>query len=225
MFSSWGQIKYQSILGMNTTLFVVFCVLLYELIKRNNDIAKIILIATFALFVKQMFNNRVGMNYGIATLPGFIKMVLILIGACVVLVPELYSHNLFRWLLFLNLSIMIVLCVVDAKYQDDKWKPYLKLQIVPLIGLLYILKNFPTSVKLKNGLITHVSDMKHWLVLQSVILSILYTQSDIFAHAQFISLVTVILPVLYSLKEYYNVRAVTLLLMLFSYLLRSQFFI
>lgn len=210
---------------MNTTqkiLYVGFCVLLYELIKRNNDISKIALIATFGLFVRQMFNNKVGKNYGIATLPGFIKMILIFLVCCIILVPDLYSHELFRKLLFLNLLIMTVLCIVDAKYQNNKWKPYFKLQILPLIGLVYILTNFPKSIKLENGLITNVSSMKHWLILQSVILSILYTQSDIFTHTRFISLLSVILPILYSFKEYYNVRAVTLIIMLFTYLMRSQ---
>ena len=207
---------------MNTIqkiIYVGFCVALYELIKRKSDFAKIMLISTFGLFIRQLFNNKPGKTRGISTVPGFVKMILIFLGVCVILVPELYSHNLFRTILYLNLFIMTVLCVVDAKYENNRWKPYFKLQIVPLIGLSYILYNFPKYIKLKNGLITHVSDMKHWLILQSIVLSVLYTQSDIFTYERFVSLVTVILPFLYSLNAYYSVRAVSLLFMLFTYLI------
>ena len=207
---------------MDTTqkiIYVGFCVMFYELIKRKSDFGKIMLTTTFLLFIRQIFNNKPEKTRGISTIPGFLKMILIFLGACVILVPELYTHDLFRMLLYLNLLIMTILCVVDAKFKNNRWKPYVKLQIVPLIGLSYILYNFPKSIKLKNGLITHVSDMKHWLILQSIVLSILYTQSDIFKHERFASLVTVVLPFLYSLKAYYSVRAVSLIFMLFTYLI------
>ena len=218
MFSLWGQIKCQSILGMNTILFVVICVILYELIKWNIDIAKVVLFTTFVLILRQIFNNKIGRDQGIGTLPGFIKILLIFLGCCVVLIPELYSDNLFRTLLFLNLMIMITLCIADIKYQNGGWKYYPKLEILPLIGLVYLLTNFPKDLRMENGIIKSSSDINHWLVLQSVLLSYLYLNTSNFQHIQSNTLATAILPLMYPLGEYYNVRTVTLTMWLISYL-------
>ena len=203
---------------MNTILFVLICVILYELIKLNNDIAKVVLFATFALILRQMFNNKIGHNQGIGTLPGFIKILLIFSGCCVVLIPELYSDNSFRTLLFLNLMIMITLCIGDIKYQNGEWKYYPKLEILPLFGLVYILINFPKDLRLENGIVKSSSDINHWLVLQSVILSYLYLNTSNFQYIRLNTLATAVLPLVYPLGEYYSVRTVTLTMRLISYL-------
>ena len=204
---------------MNIILFVVSCVILYELIKLNNNVAKVVLIATFALIMRQLFNNKIGRNEGIGTLPGFIKILLVFFGCCVVMIPELYTDSLFRTLLFLNLMIMTLLCIGDVKYQNGSWKYYQKLEILPLIGLVYILLNFPKDLRMENGIVKSSVDINHWLVLQSVILSYLYLTTTNFQNVKLNTLATAVLPLMYPLGEYYSVRTVTLTMWLISYLM------
>ena len=204
---------------MNTILFVIICVILYELIKLNNDISKIALIIALALIVNQLFNNKIGRDQGIGTLPGFIKILLVFLGCCVVLIPEFYSDNSFRTLLFLNLAIMITLCIGDIKYQNGRWKYYPELQILPMIGLVYLLVKFPKDLRMENGIVKSSIDINHWLILQSVILSYLYINTSNFQHIQLNTLGTAVLPLMYPLGEYYSIRTVTLTVWLISYML------
>jgi hypothetical protein len=156
-------------------------------------------------------------------LPGFIKMLLVFLGCCVVLIPEFYSDHLFRTLLFLNLAIMITLCIGDVKYQKGGWKYYPELKILPLIGLVCLLMNFPKDLRMEDGIVKSSNPwLNHWLISQSVIMSYLYLHTSNFQHIQLNTLATAVLPLMYPLGEYYSVRTVTLTVWLITYLLPSM---